>query len=244
MTSALSPLVSLRHPSAPVRTVSPAVLATLTVAELAGLCYDEGVRYQNRECYDDGPGCELFRRAVVARSDAAWAAIYAQYAGRVRRWLDLRDDEDDAVAAVFERFWHAVDAEKLALFTSLAAILRYLKACAASVRADRARATRASNVLEPLDESVHILPARQNVEESVVGSTDIVTLWSAVREALGDEREREIVYLSYAAGLSPRQIYACRRARFADVAEVYRLKRNVLNRLRRSPQLRMLIVSL
>ncbi len=234
---------TLDRPDRPRETTRASIIETPTVVELARRCHAEGLRYQNREPYDEGPGHELFHRAVVARDDAAWAAIYAQYAGRVRRWLDLREEDDDAVTAVFERFWHAVDAEKFALFTSLAAILSYLKTCAASVRADRARAARASGALEPLDESVHALPARQNVEEAVVGSADVAALWAAVRAALDDEREREIVYLSYVAGLSPRQIYARRRARFSDVDEVYRLKRNVLSRLRRSTRLRTLVAS-
>ena len=219
-------------------------LETLTVAELARLCHAESLRYQRHEPYDERPSRELFRRAVVAQDDAAWAAIYAQYAGTVRHWLRLYDEEDDAVTAVFERFWHAVDAEKLALFASLAAILHYLKLCAGSVRADRARAARASSALESLDESIHVLPMTQNVEEAVAGHTDAVTLWSVVRGALDDEREREIVYLSYVAGLSPRQIYARQQARFSDIDEVYRLKRNVLIRLRRSPHLRTFVTSL
>lgn len=227
----------------PSRTLSIAELVTLTVAELARLCHDESVRYHQREPYDERPARELFRRAVVAGDDAAWAAIYAQYAGTVRHWLDLRDEEDDAITAVFERFWHAVDAAKFALFTSLGAILAYLRACASSVRVDRARAARASGVLQSLDEEAHALPARQDVEETVVEHTTTVTLWTAVRDTLSDEREREVVYLSYVAGLSPRQIYARGGTRFADVAEVYRVKRAVLGRLRRSSRLRMLLVS-
>jgi len=61
----------------------------LTVPELARRCAVEMERYRRREPHADHFGFELFRRAVVERSDAAWAALYAQYAETVRWWLGL-----------------------------------------------------------------------------------------------------------------------------------------------------------
>src|SRR5690242_1710727 len=107
---------------------SPAMIETLTVTELAQRCGEETNRYLRRETYAERFCLELFRRAIVQRDDAAWAAVYDQYAAAVRRWLRTQpDQEEEGVVIAFERFWRAVDATKFATFTSLSGVLQYLK---------------------------------------------------------------------------------------------------------------------
>ena len=234
---------TLSQPVCHARTSTLAPVGALTIAELARRSHEESSRYWGHETYDERPGHELFRRAIVEGNDAAWAAIYAQYAGMVRRWLMSREEDDEAVVEVFERFWHAMDAAKFAHFTSLAAILRYLRACASSVRSDLGRKARQHGETTALDETLYALPAHDNVEDTVCEIADGKRLWAIVCHALSDEREREVAYLSYVAGLTPRDIYARHAARYADIAEVYRLKRAALSRLSRSQGLRMLLAS-
>ncbi len=220
------------------------VTETLTIVKLSRLCKEDACCYLQREPYTQCFCLELFRRAVVERDDAAWAAVYAQYADTVRRWLALPGaDGDEGVAAVFERFWQAVDGAKFTRFPSLAAVLQYLKVCAYTVRIDRARSARATDSAWSLDASEHSLPARDNVEETVAGRLDAASFWAVVRALLDDEREGLVLYLSYVMGLSPREIRARHAGHFPDVAEVYRLKRNVLDRLRRAPEIRALVTT-
>jgi hypothetical protein len=56
--------------------------------------------------------------------------------------------------------------------------------------------------------------------------------------ALPDEAARLVVYLSLVRDLKPRAIQACHPGRFASVADVYRVKRNALDCLRRSAAVR------
>ncbi len=113
---------------------------TLTIVRLSRRCKEEACCSLQRAPSLSCVCLELFRRAVVEREDAAWVAVYAQYAGMVRRWLALPEAEgDEGVAIVFERFWQAVDGPKFARFPSLAAILQYLKVCAYTARIDRGR---------------------------------------------------------------------------------------------------------
>lgn len=212
----------------------------LSVQDLSRLCAEETARYQRREPYAERFCLELFRRAITRRDEAAWSAIYAQYAGSVRRWLGAWPGElEEGVAAAFERFWQALDGEKFARFGSLAAVLQYLKMCACTARLDRARSARSSAADEPLD-AVYALPSADNVEETVAGQIEAAGFWQTVRACLADERDRRVLYLSYVIGLSPRDICARHAAEFSDVTEVYRLKRNALDRLRRAPALRAL----
>ncbi len=218
------------------------VAETPTIIKLARLCRDDSVCSLRREPYTQCFCLELFHRAIAERDNAAWTAIYEGYTGLVRHWLGSPpDDSDEEVSAVFERFWHAVDGPKLETFPSLAAVLSYLRACARAVRTDRARARRARGVEGMLDDATYALPASYDVAETVAGHIDAAGLWGTVRSLLSDERERLVLYLSYIMDFSPREIQARHSGRFADVTEVYRLKRNVLDRLRRAPEIQALV---
>ena len=209
----------------------------LSVQELASLCAEETARYARRESYAERPCLELFRRAITQRDEQAWAAIHTQYTESVRRWLgSWPGDIEEGVAATFERFWQALNAEKFARFGSLPALLQYLKMCACTARLDRARSTRSSANDEPLD-AIYSLPSAENVEETVAGRLAAQKFWQAVRDCLADERERRVLYLSYVIGLSPRDICARHATEFTEVSEVYRLKRYALDRLRQAPAL-------
>ena len=175
----------------------------------------------------------LFERAIARRDDAAWAAIYARYSGLVRRWLGLGwDNADEGVATTFVRFWRAMDAEKLGRFTSIAAVLQYLKLCAQTTRLDHARATYRRACEEPLDDMAPVTAAPGVLEETVLSRADRLAFWDAVQACLTDQREREVIYLSYVRGLCPREICARHAERFPCIQDVYRIKRGTLNRLR------------
>jgi hypothetical protein len=62
-------------------------------------------------------------------------------------------------------------------------------------------------------------------------------LWRTIDGELRSDAERLVARLSFRNGLSPRQIRARHPEHFRRVADVYRLKRNVLDRLRASQTL-------
>ena len=63
-------------------------------------------------------------------------------------------------------------------------------------------------------------------------------LWTAVEACCTDDRDRLIARLVLQAGLKPRHIAEQFPHRFSDVSEVYRIKRNLIDRLRRDPTVR------
>lgn len=210
-----------------------AMIETLSIRDLSRRCKEETGRYRRGEPYSERYCLELFRRAIVQRDDDAWTVTYEQYADMVRRWLGPScEGDEEPVTRTFERFWQALDGAKFARFGSLSAVLQYLKMCAHATRIDRLRATRSAGREEPLDDMREV-PDPDDVEDPVIRRVDAADFWSMVQSALGDERELLVIYLSYAIGLTPRDI--CRRhgAEFPDVSDVYRLKRSALDRLRR-----------
>ena len=74
--------------------------------------------------------------------------------------------------------------------------------------------------------------------ESVVfdrlGSRD---LWQTILETLSGRDERLVIYLSFVQGMKPAEIATSRARDFASAVDVYRIKRNAIERLRRAPRL-------
>jgi hypothetical protein len=189
----------------------------------------------------DQVGYELFRRAVVERDGEAWAAIHAHFRPLLIGWArqaGARAPSDghyeDIADRALERAWLALSADQFAQFPSLAALLAYLRTCvgAATIDDARAEATR-ERVYQRLE-----APSVATPEELVLGALSRAELWRLVDGVVSGEHERIILIESFVLGLPPRAILERHQDRFADVPEIYGIKRNLLNRLERSRDLR------
>ncbi len=188
----------------------------------------------------DAAGVELFRRAIADGDEEAWEAVVALYRGlliaqsarQVVRNLVV-EDAGFCVDRAFQRFWRATRARGILEFQDLASILKYLKMCLASVLLDEARARRRQACVS-IDDLSPDARASSDPSAEVVANIAQVELWKAIDRELRNDTERLVVRLSFAAGLSPREIRALHPDHFTDVSEVYRLKRNLIERLRRS----------
>lgn len=218
--------------------------AAMPLSGLARACADETSRYRRGEGAGDRYCLELMRRAICDRDGAAWELLLTQYRSLVLAWVrqhpasaSMPEEGDYWVTRVFERFWMAVGPERFGSFGQLAAVLRYLKMCVHSVLLDeaRARAARAADQLD--DEVASELADRTDVEAEVVDRVGGLDLWRAIEAVLVDDGERRVVYCSFALDMKPGEIQARQPELFATVADVYRLKRNALDRLRRSPEI-------
>jgi hypothetical protein len=199
------------------------------------------------ETSDGAAGLELFRRAIAECDEDAWAAVITVYRGLLvaqaqRQMLRRLVDEDDGFCAdrAFQRFWRATRTGRMEGFSDLASILKYLKLCLGSVLLDAARVRRRQAYVS-IDEMPPDAPVIDDPSAAIVGQIAGRELWQAVERELRDESERIVAQLSFVAGLSPREIRARHPDRFAEVDEVYRLKRNVIDRLRRSQPIQQLL---
>ena len=109
--------------------------------------------------------------------------------------------------------------------------------CVHSVLLDEARA-RASRPAETLDDLEADLPDRVDVEAEVLDRVSGPDLWAAIERVLTDESERRVIYCSFALEMKPSEIHTRQPELFATVADVYRIKRNAIDRLRRSADIR------
>jgi DNA-directed RNA polymerase specialized sigma24 family protein len=183
----------------------------------------------------------LFRRAIVEGDQAAWETLYGRYRRLVGSWLRrhsasplVGEADDYLINRTFERFWLYVKPERFDSFAGLPALLQYLKLCAHGVLMDEVRSQARRQAMHGCD---HAQPP--NLDD--IGEREAAhILWQAISAEVRDELERLIATLSFVQGLKPREIYKQHPEQFADVAEVYRIKRNLLDRLRRDETIRLL----
>jgi hypothetical protein len=189
---------------------------------------------------------ELFRRAICERDELAWEAVYSQYGGLVCAWLcrhpawpTIGDDPEGWMNCVFARFWAAVAPERFASFPSLAALLRYLKLCAHSVLLDELRARHVRQLSSHSGNGV--ATGVVDAERLAIERAAIEALWATINWEVKDEDERLVAYLGIALEMKPREIHTRHPEQFATVGQVYTVKRNLLDRLRRKPSIRRLL---
>ena len=218
-------------------------LGELSIADLARRCADETLRFVHGEPRDDAYCFELFARAVVQRDDAAWAAIMAQYRGIVLASIGqhsasalVHEGDDYWVTQAFARFWSAVGPDRFGRFPDLPALLKYLKLCVHSVLMDELRVRRSAPT--SIDEVPETTPVHDGDEQAVMGRLAGQQLWQAVQGELQNQNERIVAQLSFIRGLKPGEIYQRHPTRYTDVSDVYRIKRNIVERLRRNPEIR------
>ena len=217
-------------------------LTTLSLAELARHSAAEQEQYRQRLPVDERASLELFRRAIQQRDALAWELIYEQWKGLLVHWLlqhpaaDLAlkyEPTENYISAAFSKFWQATAARSQwpkQEFSSLNRILAYVRSCLNSVVLDAVRQAHARQ--REIGE--------KSIAEGAVSQQPAEwdeALWKCIELALPGQRERALVYLRYVLGYRPREVVATHPQVFPDVDEVYRMERNILQRLRRHPAL-------
>lgn len=213
---------------------------------LAQRCNQETDRYLKQKVNDTRYCFELFRRAFQDGSAAAWDFICRQYQALVMGWVtkhsafaSTREDPEYFVNGVFGKISGTMTAEKFGGFSDLGYLLRYLKMCVHSVIMDYTRAMDAEE-LSDWDEATEEQSKEPTPEEQAIDRSEGQRLWQFLRGLLPDEKERLVIYASFVLDLKPQEIFEHYPHVFENVDEIYRIKQNVITRLRRNPELRKL----
>ncbi len=203
-------------------------------------CQEETLRFQHRLPHDPRYGFELSRRASE-RNEAAWEYVYQQYGPLVTHWIEnhpalIYSDEDVPylVNCAFERLWRSLTPQTFAGFTELKQVLRYLERCAHSCLLDtnRRRRGRTEVSLELLQQ--YNLPTPP---EATWDEPQHAAFWQILTRLVKNEKEKMVLIASFMLDLKPQQIQVQYGHCFPTVASVYRVKQNLLQRLRQIPQL-------
>jgi DNA-directed RNA polymerase specialized sigma24 family protein len=216
----------------------------LSLPTLVRRCATESDHFYHNRPYDASFAHELFRRALVERDEIAWEHVYTHYSPLVESWVRRSgafvgsgESSEFFVGAAFTKFWRAVSPERFATFATLAALLSYLQLCTGSVVIDSVRAQSWAEMVA--DDS---LPADQaprgSADDEAIDRVSRAEFWRYIDTQLHCDAERAVVLGSFVLGMKPGEICDQRPDLFASVGDVYNIKRNVLSRLSRNPELR------
>lgn len=211
-------------------------VGNMSLAALKERCISEIKNFRGGESFDDQYCLEIFHRAIVQHSEEAWILLLERFGPMVKSWMRNHprqhmayryDSEENYVAKTFDRFWQAAAYNQELRFTSLAGALSYLKACLNAVILDTLRSYARPNL--SLNDPNHPLVDEPAVEDD---TDDGYELWSVIRSLLPNARDQRLAYLLFHCGLKAREVVQFCPGEFSDIREVYRQRRNIIERLR------------
>lgn len=221
-------------------------LQQMSVEDLAQRCAQETERYFHQQSHDSKYCFELFRRAIQETDQAAWDIICVQYQPLVSGWVRQHHGFQDSgeeiqyfINGAFGKIFSTITSSRFDGFSDLGSLLRYLKLCVHSVIVDYNRSAEQVR-LYPLEEASESVSTDPAVEEQQMDRAYQRSFWDWINARLNDEKERSVIYGSFVLALKPQEIYDLFRNRFSDIDEIYRVKQNVISRLRRDPEFRKL----
>lgn len=219
----------------------------LTIDELTRRCLQEASHYLAGQDFDQTCCLELFRRAIYLDDQSAWQVLYRQYRTLLISWVchhskfcQINEEPTYLVDAALVNFWRKTSGHKLTLkFNNLGQLLQYLKRCIHSVIEDEYRRQqrwlRINSAWDEVAETV--VDPNVYLEEGVVAQAEADILEQAILSRLPTQVEVIVATLSWWHNLSPHDIFLCYPDLFTDVRQIYRLKRTILQRLKRDPYL-------
>lgn len=212
---------------------------------LCETCQRESSKFFREEVTDDRFCYELFRRALKHKNEYAWECLWRTYRNLVSGWIrasggaELNTPTEELITLSFEKFWHVFSASSAMFddFPSLPALLQYLRLCCASIVTDRLRRRKQERLLTDID-TVYHLASTDKPDRALLSQEERTRFWKHVLTLLNDETEVLLMRTFFIQGLRPRQIQQNHPDIFPTVQDVYRVKRNIMNRLKRDDDLR------
>jgi DNA-directed RNA polymerase specialized sigma24 family protein len=219
----------------------------MALEALAQQCAQETDLYFKQKIHDTRYCFELFRRAIQEGSKAAWDLICIQYDALVTGWVTRHygfassgEEAQDFVNEAFRKIFSTITAERFGRFSDLGALLRYLKLCVHSVIVDFMRATDYANLSAWEETSENVRMEDPSPEEQAMDVSERQKLWELLLPRLHDEKERLVIYGSFVLDLKPQELLDQFSNVFSSIDEIYRVKQNVIARLRRDIEFRKL----
>ncbi|MCB9159786.1 MAG: sigma-70 family RNA polymerase sigma factor [Caldilineaceae bacterium] len=217
----------------------------MSLDAVAGRCAQETQKFLAKQGSESAYCFELFRRALELRDEHAWEHVYHQYQDLVASWIsahsELRKTGEDLhffVNQAFINFYRVLQSPgKFARFASLSALLSYLRACAHSAVRDEARKHTIPEV--ELPDYVE-MSSDEDVQVMILDSEMQGALVNLIGARLKSRKEEVILESCFGLDLKPREVYQRYADLFDSQQEVYRVKQNLLERLRRDTELQAL----
>jgi DNA-directed RNA polymerase specialized sigma24 family protein len=221
----------------------------LALNDVVARCAQETEAFFRRIASDSRYCYELFRRALHQRERPAFDAMATQYQRLVASWVQRHpafptagEDLDYFANRAFEKLWFAVTPAKFNRFPDLKSLLRYLQMCVHSAIVDHLRQAEQATLLVPEnDDESGDDRYEPGADDPELARPEREEMWRAVDSRLRNDQERLVLHGCFALGMKPSDLCEQYPAVFPDVRDAYRVKANLLERLRRDAELRELL---
>ncbi|HEX5689864.1 MAG TPA: hypothetical protein VFX76_07675 [Roseiflexaceae bacterium] len=184
-------------------------------------------------------GYLLFQQAIVERVADAWVEIIEHFRPLLIAWantakarIGVSEQSCDIADEALARAWVALTPERFATIPNVSALMGYLHTCVMATAIDCAR--RHARFVR-LSEDVTTV-AIATPDEIVLQDFVQTEFWRLIKSCIRTEQERVIVTENLLHDIAPRLILRSHPELFCDIADVYRAKRNLFDRLRRSAE--------
>jgi DNA-directed RNA polymerase specialized sigma24 family protein len=218
-------------------------LEHLSLDVLLQEAHQEIVHFRHKQKTSNMAAFEVFRRALLLRDDGAWAGLYHLYAPLIEAWILLRSlglnlhihELEGLINETFAKFALAIDAGRWQCFPETCKLLAYLKCCTVTVATDAWRQQQ-RRLREASLETIEYeqTPLLEDPAEVVIHHLVLDDLWQAAGSVITSEQERLILEQHYALDVPLRELPSRYPQLFPTIDAVYCIKRNLLQRLRRS----------
>jgi DNA-directed RNA polymerase specialized sigma24 family protein len=213
-------------------------LESLPIEVVGNQCSQESELFRSEQRRNQPHCFELFRRAIALGDEKAWSLIFSVYQRQIERWVgrhpsfpNCAEEVQYFVNRALERFWRALTPQKFSDFREISMLLEYLKLCVNGAILDHVRTLERKKIAESDD----IESIAANTSEPLGEKIEVEETWKSLIISLEDEREIIVLECAYVFDMPARQILAQNPQHFSEVREIYRIKENILRRLRRNP---------
>lgn len=183
----------------------------------------------SQDAGNDQEYLKLFQRALIQNDQVIQRNLQRHFKEVVLNWMRQYpggsvachlNDEEYYVNQAFERFWRAGTRHLQVETATLTAILLYLRACLNAAILEMFRESTRAKVIA--------LPNSHSAIEDPDASHQV---WQIVQSLLPDKREQRMAYLLFHCGFKPDEIANSWPHEFADISEIARLRRKIVELL-------------
>jgi len=213
----------------------------LTNTELGEFCAENNEAYkQNKELSDERFCLELLRRAVF-KIDGAINVVFNIYRELLQQKIKaiLHDDDvvDDLVQETFIRFFTYVTPESWSKFKTLPHILAYMNRCSEAVTYNYLRENQTQErylrLFKEYEESLTKGRNRRVLERQYEYEQFHTLVWQCIKRNCLDSLDLFLAQQLWEYGLQPKEVVKRYSEKFPKPIDVYKRKRNLIDRIKR-----------
>lgn len=214
------------------------------IPQLQDDCTAAQMAYKQGNPTLDDPCFALIEQAFRTGDERAWQAIYTIFTPQMRRWIQKMNPPPDAVDDLIQdAFLSLIRAlpkrlsQEAVRFETTADYLGYFKRCAWATVIDyqRAEKRRPPTVANEDNEMTEYGPVEQDMETNILQGRFLQRILAELVAVLNEEQaiEHLVAEASWVYGLKPDEIATRYADQIKGISEVRKIKRNLLDRLKR-----------